>query len=128
MLAVDTNVVVRLIVRDDERQAAAAEQIVRQGAWLSILGLAETVWVLSSIYEFSPPELVHALEMLLENEQLTVEHSTIVERALALYRTRPRVRFTDCLMVELARQSGSIPLVTFDRDLAKLDDVKLITS
>ena len=128
MLAVDTNVIVRLIVRDDEKQAAAAERVVQQGAWLSMLGLAETAWVLSSVYEFSPEQLVQALEMLLENEQLTVEHPAVVESALVLYRARPRVRFADCLMVELARQAGRIPLVTFDRDLAKLAGVKLITS
>lgn len=128
MLAVDTNVIVRLIVRDDERQAAAAEDAVRQGAWLSILGLAETVRVLSSIYEFSRPELVHALEMLLENEQLTVEHSPVVERALALFRARPRLRFADCLMIELAGNAGCVPLLTFDRGLAKLEGVELITS
>jgi predicted nucleic-acid-binding protein len=128
MLAVDTNVIVRLIVRDDERQAAAAEEAVREGAWLSILGLAETVWVLSSVYEFTPTEVIHALEMLLENEQLTVEHSPAVERALALNRGRPRVRFADCLMIELARQAGCLPLATFDRDLAKLEDVELLRS
>lgn len=128
MLAVDTNVIVRLILRDHERQAAAAERVVEQGAWLSVLGLAETAWVLSSVYEFSPQQLMHALEMLLENEQLTIEHSAVVERALVLYRARPRVRFADCLMVELARQAGCVPLVTFDRELAKLEDVNLITS
>jgi len=127
MLAVDTNVIVRLVVRDDERQAVAAEKAVRQGAWLSILALAETVWVLSSIYEFSPAEVVHAVEMLLENEQLTIEHSAAVERVLASYRARPRVRFADCLMVELARQAGYVPLLTFDRALAKLDDVEIVT-
>jgi len=128
MLAVDTDVIVRLIVRDDEKQAAAAERVVKQGAWLSMLGLAETTWVLSSVYEFSPEQLVHALEMLLENEQLTVEHAAVVESALVLYKARPRVRFADCLMVELARQAGRTPLVTFDRDLAKLAGVKLISS
>lgn len=128
MLAVDTNVIVRLILRDNERQAAAAEQAVARGAWLSVLGLAETAWVLSSVYQFSPQQLIQALEMLLENEQLTIEHAAAVERALVLYRTQPRVRFADRLMVELARQAGRLPLVTFDRDLAKLDDVELITS
>lgn len=128
MVAVDTNVVVRLIVRDNERQAVAAERVVQQGAWLSALGVAETVWVLSTAYDFGPSQLARAIEMLLENPQLIIEQAGAVERALASFRRRPRLRFTDCLMRELARQAAVLPLATFDRDLAKLEDVDLITS
>jgi predicted nucleic-acid-binding protein len=55
MRAVDTNVIVRLIVRDDPQQTAAAEHFVEKGAWVSNLALAETVWVLDSVYGLSPP-------------------------------------------------------------------------
>jgi len=45
MRAIDTNVLVRLITRDDSRQAAAAEAFVENGAWVSVLALAEATWV-----------------------------------------------------------------------------------
>ncbi len=48
MRAVDTNVLIRLITRDDPRQVTAAESYVARGAWVSHLVLAETVWVLSA--------------------------------------------------------------------------------
>ena len=50
MRAIDTNVLVRLIVRDDSAQVERAEAFVAQGAWVSQLVLAETVWVLDSVY------------------------------------------------------------------------------
>jgi len=128
MRAADTNVVVRLITRDDARQVAAAEAAVRDGAWLSTVALAETTWVLDSVYEFSPRQLLAAVAMLLDHEQIVVDQPAVVERAVDAFRKRPKVSFTDCLMIELARQAGCAPLLTFDRDRARMDGAELITS
>ena len=49
MLAVDTNVLVRLLARDDARQALAADQAIAKGAWISHLVLAEAIWVLDAV-------------------------------------------------------------------------------
>ena len=57
MRAVDTNVLVRLVTRDDARQVAAAENFVEPGAWVSHLVLAEATWVLTSVYERGPGEI-----------------------------------------------------------------------
>ncbi len=54
MRAIDANILVRLIIRDDSRQAAAAETFVEDGAWVSVLALAETASVLSTVYELKP--------------------------------------------------------------------------
>ena len=51
MRSVDTNVLVRLITRDDARQAASADAFVGKGAWVSVLALAEAMWVLDAVYE-----------------------------------------------------------------------------
>ena len=61
MHAVDTNVLVRLLVRDDARQATAAETFVAKGAWVSTLVLAETLWVLDAVYQRSPAQIAHAV-------------------------------------------------------------------
>ena len=53
MRAVDTNVLVRLVTGDDARQTASAEGFVRNGAWVSVLALAETVWGLARVYDHS---------------------------------------------------------------------------
>ena len=60
MRAIDTNVLVRLITRDDARQAKSAEAFVEKGAWVSVLALAEATWVLASVYGCSAADLVTA--------------------------------------------------------------------
>ena len=65
MRAIDANVVVRLITRDDTRQAASAESFVEGGVWVSVLALAEATWVLASVYNLSSNDLAKAIEMLL---------------------------------------------------------------
>ena len=122
MLAVDTNVLVRLVARDDADQVAAAEDFVSKGAWVSHLVLAETIWVLD--YELSRVQIATAVEMLLNHRDLTIQDTEIVNSALVHYRKRSTVAFSDRLVLEIARKAGHLPVGTFDRDFAKLDDVR----
>ena len=121
MRAVDTNIVVRLIVRDDARQTTAAENFVAKGAWVPLLALAEAVWVLGTVYELSAKEQAAAIEMLIQHRDLVLQDSETCVAALRLFRAKPAVGFSDCLMVEIARKGGHMPLGTFDRDLGKVD-------
>ena len=121
MRAVDTNVLVRLVTRDDRKQAAAAESFISKGAWVSTLVLVEGTWVLAAVYELTPPEIATAVEMLLQHKDLTIQDADTVAAALEHYRQRPALGFSDCLMLEVARKAGHLPLGTFDRDLGKLD-------
>ena len=59
--------------------------------------------------------------MLLNHKDLTLEEAGVVSSALAIYRRRPVLGFSDCLMLEAARKAGHLPLGTFDRALGKLD-------
>ena len=70
MRAVDTNVLVRLLTRDDPKPLKVAEEFVSAGAWVSHLVLAETVWVLAAVYELQAPELATAVDMLLNQQSL----------------------------------------------------------
>jgi predicted nucleic-acid-binding protein len=121
MRAVDTNVLVRLMTRDDTKQVAAAEAFVANGAWVPHLAVAEATWVLASVYDRDPDDIATAVDMLLSHEHLTVQDSETVAAAAAQFRQQPRVGFSDCLMVEVARKAGHTPLGTFDRNLAKID-------
>jgi predicted nucleic-acid-binding protein len=126
MRAVDTNVLVRLVVRDDASQVLAAEEFIAKGAWVSHLVLAETVWVLDAVYDLFAEQIAMAVDMLLNHKELTVQDPEVVTSALERFRTYPAAGFSDCLIVEIARKSGHLPLGTFDRELAKLDGVKPI--
>jgi predicted nucleic-acid-binding protein len=123
MLAVDTNVLVRLVARDDVDQVSAAERFVSKGAWISHLVLAESLWVLESVYELSREQLATAVEMLLNHRDLTLQDADLVTSALDLFRSRSAVEFSDCLVLEIARKAGHLPVATFDREFAKLNDV-----
>ncbi len=121
MRAVDTNVLVRLVTRDDAKQVAAAERFVEKGAWVSHLVLAETTWVLSAAYDLDHAAIATAVEMLLSHKTLTIQDADVVSAALGHYQRRPKLGFSDCLVLEIARKAGHLPLGTFDRTLAKVD-------
>lgn len=124
MRAVDTNVLVRLITRDDAKQVAAAEAFVEPGAWVPHLAVAEAAWVLDSVYRRGPEAIATAVEMLLSHAQLTVQDAEVVAAAVEQFRQHPKVGFSDCLMVEVARKAGHVPLGTFDRGLSRVDGAK----
>ncbi len=126
MRAVDTNVLVRLVTGDDPKQTAVAEEFIPGGAWVSHLALAETVRVLDRTFDTPHRELVGILEMLLDHATLTIEDPDVVKAALDHYRHKPTPGFTDCLMVEIARKAGHVPLGTFDKALARLPHVQKI--
>jgi predicted nucleic-acid-binding protein len=124
MRAIDTNVLVRLITRDDDRQVQSAEEFIAKGAWVSHLVLAETSWVLDSVYERTPEEIAKAIAMLLAHKQLTVQDQDIVETALEKFRKHKGVSFSDILIFEIARKNGHVPLGSFDREFAKLEGIQ----
>ncbi len=121
MRAVDTNLLVRLLVHDDRDQVAAAEAYIARGAWVSHLVLAETVWVLDAIYDRTPAQIAGAIARLLTHGELSLQDPDVVGLALKHFRERPSLGFSDCLVLEIARKAGHVPLGTFDRNLGKLD-------
>lgn len=124
MRAVDTNVLVRLLVRDDPDQVKAAESFIALGAWVSHLVLAEAVWVLATVYDRTTAQIVASLKILLNHKELTIQDTETVVNAFEQFKKRPALGFSDCLVLEIARKAGHLPLGTFDRDLSKLDGTK----
>jgi len=88
---------------------------------VSTVVLAETTWVLTAVYNLRPGDLATAIEMLLNHQDLTLEDSEVVAAALALFRSRPVLGFSDCLILQLARKAGHLPLGTLDRNLGKIE-------
>jgi predicted nucleic-acid-binding protein len=128
MRAVETNVLVRLVTGDDLKQAAAAEKFVSGGAWVSHLVLAETIWVLATVYDREPSALAQTVDFLLKHRDLTVQDADVVIASLVHYRNKPSLGFSDCLVLEIARKSGHVPMGTFDRTLGKLEGAERIVA
>jgi predicted nucleic-acid-binding protein len=80
----------------------------------------DTTWVLSSVYGISAAGLAVAIDMLLNHRTLTIQDADVVASALQKFQSRPALGFSNCLMLEVARKAGHLPLGTFDRSLSKL--------
>ncbi len=128
MRAVDTNVIVRIVVRDDPEQVRAAERFAAGGGWVSHVVLAEATWVLDAVYQRTAQQVAAAIDMLLNHKDFTLQDSDVVAAALEEFKKRPALGFSDCFVLEIARKAGHLPLATFDRNLAKLAGVERLQS
>lgn len=116
MIAVDTNVAVRLLVADDETQANEARRLFEtHEVWIGATVLLEAAWVLTSVYELSPTDAAAALKRLLGLPNVRVEDAGIV--AAALDASAIGLDFADAL--HLLRAPDDVEFATFDRSLAK---------
>ena len=130
MQALDTNVVVRLLVRDDEAQCRRAEQLYRRaiaagGVWISSVVIVETAWVLRVAYTFDRAAIATALRRLVGAEGVVAEDEAATLRALAAFETGP-ADFSDYLILDTARRAEALPLWTFDEQLARATGAKLV--
>lgn len=115
MIALDTNVLVRIFTRDDPAQAEiAAEVLRREACWVPKTVLLETEWVLRYTYELAPEAIREAFSRLLGFRGIEVEDRAAVLRALGWY--RQGLDFADAL--HLASSSDAERFVTFDRPLS----------
>ena len=121
MRAIDTNVLVRLLVRDDPEQVARAEAFVAHGAWVSLPVLVETVWVMQSVYGLNRRRIGTVVGMLVEHEYLTLQDEDVVRKAHATFSGTRSTGFSDCLVVEIARKAGHVPVGTFDTKMSRVD-------
>jgi predicted nucleic-acid-binding protein len=132
-IAIDTNVLVRLLVRDDEAQFRAAATLVDQateaGEPLLILlcSLLEAEWVLRSRYKLDKASIATTFTQLLESRGIEFEHEPTVEEALYLWGQHPSADFADCLLLARSSQLGRDRFLTFDTGAAKLPRAELIT-
>jgi predicted nucleic-acid-binding protein len=72
------------------------------------------------VYNVNPDQIRNGVEMLLDHKDLVVQDADVVKAAIAHYRKHPRLGFSDCLILEVARAAGHLPLGTFDRGLGEL--------
>lgn len=126
MRAIDTNVLLRLIVQDEFAQAEAAAAFITPGAWASHLVLAETLWVLKSVYGADASQIAATAEMLLEHDQVVLQDADVVRTALNEFKGHAGVDFADCMIVAIARKAGHTPVGTFDKALAPMEGVAAI--
>jgi predicted nucleic acid-binding protein len=114
MRAVDTNVIVRYLTKDDASQAARARRLLdREQVLVPLTVLLETEWVLRGVYGFPPPQVIASLRGFLGLEQVTVEDAATA--AIALDWAERGLDFADALHLAVARSHDG--LISFDKGL-----------
>ena len=125
MLGIDTNVLVRFLVRDDPAQFERARRLLKREAGkgetvlISMLVLLEAEWVLRSRYALAKQKIADALSSLLDSVELTFEDEPSVEQALFVWKDSA-AEFADCLINARHRALGCRATATFDARAAKL--------
>lgn len=119
--SLDTNVLVRLIVQDDEQQALVVAKLLArhtkksESLFVAVTVMLELEWVLRSRYRFTKAEVILALSSLLMTFELVFESEGALEQALASYE-EGGADYADCLHLALSSKAGALPFWTFDAD------------
>lgn len=129
MIAIDTNVLLRILVDDpnEKAQAQLARQLLleQEQAWVSVIVLIETLWVLQSRYKLAKEEIIAVVEKLIQHPRIQLENADGINQALAVFRVC-NAGFADCLILNNANRQQLV-LHTFDRKLSRLDGAVLIS-
>lgn len=131
MIGIDTNVLVRYLTRDDERQSEIAHNYlmnqctVEQPAFINRVVQCEVVWVLERAYRYTREQIAHALEMIFRTRQFQVEDQESALGALRLYR-QGKADYADALIGAGNKMTGCDTTVTFDKKASQLDSFQLL--
>jgi len=124
MIGLDTNVLVRYLAQDDPRRAAKAVDLVENACsesrpgFVTVVALAELVWVLEECYSSAKTEIVAILQRILRTRQLVVQDAETVWKAIRLFETGP-ADFADCLIDRLGAAHDCEYTATFDKRAAR---------
>ncbi len=131
MIAIDTNIIVRFLVRDDEKQAEVARRRLKQAEenrerlLIPLLVVLETIWVLESAYDKTRAEILDAIRAMRQMPVFEFQANEAVERLLA-EGAEFNADLADILIAESSRAFGCESGITFDKGAAKLPFFKLL--
>ncbi|MFA6713755.1 MAG: type II toxin-antitoxin system VapC family toxin [Victivallaceae bacterium] len=119
MIGIDTNILVRYLVQDDERQASVANKILDRvsdinPAFINNIVMCETVWVLSKAYKFKKTLIIKTIEQILSTSGIEFENAGGIRKALRHYDSG-NADFSDYLIAEINKENGAKTTYTFDR-------------
>lgn len=125
MIGIDTNVLVRFLVQDDEAQFDKARRLIKREVaagrkvYVNQLVLLEAEWVLRSRYAVSKVQIIEAISGLLDSAEIRFEDEPAIEEALHFWKDNA-ADFADCLIGAKNRRPGCRATATFDVKASKL--------
>jgi predicted nucleic-acid-binding protein len=130
--SLDTNILVRYIVKDDDRQSLVVAKVFEQhirrseSLWVPVTVMLELEWVLRSRYKFPKADVIRAMSTLLDTFELEFESEGALEQALSSYEDGS-ADYAEYLHLALARKGGALPFLTFDQQASKAAGTRLLT-
>ena len=130
MVALDTNVLLRYILDDDVDQSERARSLIHSlsptnRAFMGREVILELVWVLTRVYEFNRSLIVNTLLSLIYAKEFDVEEAPSLEQAISLFE-HSQSDLSDLLILVAARRKRALPVYSFDKQLAKQENVSLL--
>ena len=118
-IIVDTNVLIRAVVRDDEKQATAADKVLKSADIIAVTipCLCEFVWVLRRLYEFDREDIAAAIRALADTENVSLNRPA-VEAGLAVLNAGGD--FADGIIAYEGNWLGAETFVSFDKKAVAL--------
>lgn len=124
MIGLDTNIIVRFVVEDDDEQTERAARLIREAVeqgeplFVSEIVLCELIWVLARVYRLSKKEQIKTLRALLQARELRVRDRERARRAIDAFASG-KGAFADYMIREGALAAGCGRVATFDRALLR---------
>ena len=130
MIGVDTNVLARFFTEDDPDQVPRAEELLQSltpetPGFVSLVSIAELVWILRRRYGWSKIQLIQCLNQMLDSPEFVLEGQTAVTEALRRF-TSSKADFADCLIERSGHAGGCHETVTFDVDASRYAGMRLL--
>jgi predicted nucleic-acid-binding protein len=128
MLGVDTNLLVRLLVKDDARQAETAGNILSdlsQKFVIQPIVLCELVWVLNVAYGYKKEDIVNVISHLIRVENFVILDKETVQSAIELY-SSTNMDFADAYIGYANKNAGCLSSITFDKKAAQSNLYNLV--
>ncbi|MCO4089993.1 MAG: type II toxin-antitoxin system VapC family toxin [Limnohabitans sp.] len=128
--SLDTNILVRYIVKDDDRQSMVVAKVFEhhirksESLWVPVTVMLELEWVLRSRYKFSKTDVIRTMSGLLNTFELEFESEGAIEQALSSYEDGI-ADFAECLHLALARKGNALPFLTLDEKASKASGARL---
>ena len=129
-IGVDTNVLIRILVQDDDKQSKIAKEFLeslsesRKG-FISIIAMIELTWVLDSRYKHSNEEIIAVIEKFLNAPMLEIQFSSLWRKIVSDPNNKDK-DLSDLVIVELGQQMGCDETVTFDKKASEITGAKLL--
>lgn len=132
MIALDTNVLLRFLMRDDEAQFTKIARFLNtlelqnKQARVSLLVVLEMVWVLSHSYQLKRKQVIEGMRLLMTMPSLSFEHTEALQNLLVKAQNTT-FDLSDLLIALHYQAEKNLPIVTFDKKAAKFEDFTLLT-